>query len=83
MEILESAPSSKITIKLDFIKPFEGHDTTVYTLEPQGDSTKVTWTMSGPMPFVSKVMCVFVSMDSMIGKDFESGLANLKSLAEK
>jgi hypothetical protein len=83
MEILESAPSSKITIKLDFIKPFEGHDITVYTLEPQGDSTKVTWSMNGPMPFVSKIMCVFMSMDKMIGKDFESGLANLKSLAEK
>jgi uncharacterized protein YndB with AHSA1/START domain len=83
MEITESVPSSKVAIKLDFIKPFEGHDTTVYTLEPQGDSTKLTWTMSGPMPFVSKIMCVFVSMDKMIGKDFESGLANLKSLAEK
>jgi uncharacterized protein YndB with AHSA1/START domain len=83
MEILESVPSSKITIKLDFIKPFEGHDTTIYTLEPQGDSTKVTWTMSGPAPFVSKIMCVFTSMDKMVGKDFETGLANLKSLAEK
>jgi uncharacterized protein YndB with AHSA1/START domain len=83
MEITDASAPSKIIIKLDFIKPFEGHDTTAYTLEPQGDSTKVTWTMSGPMPFVSKIMCLFVNMDRMIGKDFETGLANLKSLAEK
>ena len=39
--------------------------------------------MYGPAPFISKVMQVFVSMDSMIGKDFEAGLANLKAIAEK
>jgi uncharacterized protein YndB with AHSA1/START domain len=83
MEILDSTASSKIDIKLDFIKPFEGHNVTTYTLEPQGDSTKVTWSMTGPSPFISKLMQVFMSMDSMIGKDFESGLANLKALAEK
>jgi uncharacterized protein YndB with AHSA1/START domain len=83
MEIKESSPSSKIVIKLDFIKPFEGHNTAEYTLETKGDSTDVTWAMYGPAPFISKVMQVFVSMDSMIGKDFETGLANMKSIAEK
>ena len=39
--------------------------------------------MYGPAPFVSKLMQVFVSMDAMIGKDFEQGLANLKALAER
>ena len=83
MEILESSPSSKLLIKLDFIKPFEGHNTAEYTLVPSGDTTQVTWAMYGPAPFVSKLMGVFVSMDSMIGKDFEAGLANLKAAAEK
>jgi hypothetical protein len=32
--------------------------------------------------YIAKVMGVFVSMDKMIGKDFETGLANLKSVAE-
>src|SRR5438445_10376176 len=82
MEITESAPS-KVAIKLDFIKPFEGHNVATFTLEPQGDSTNVTWVMNGPTPFVSKVMQVFISMDKLIGKEFESGLANLKSVAEK
>lgn len=83
MEITEPTPSSKILIKLDFIKPFEGHNIADFTLEPQGDSTNLTWAMYGPTPFVSKVMQVFISMDSLIGKDFEAGLANLKAAAEK
>ena len=61
----------------------EGHNIIVFTLEPKGDATNVTWAMQGPAPFLSKVMQVFVSMDSMVGKDFEAGLANLKAAAEK
>jgi hypothetical protein len=83
MEIAESSPSSRVTIKLDFIEPFEGHNIVDFALEPQGDSTNVTWTIQGPMPFISKVISIFCSMDSMIGKDFEAGLANLKAVAEK
>jgi len=83
MEILESAPSSKVSIKLDFIKPFEGHNIADFTLTPQGDSTQVTWVMNGPAPYITKLMGIFVSMDQMIGKDFEAGLANMKAAAEK
>jgi hypothetical protein len=83
MEIKESSPSSKVSIGLDFVKPFEAHNIALFTLEPKGDSTNVTWAMYGPAPFISKVMQVFVSMDSMVGKDFETGLANLKAVAEK
>ncbi len=83
MEILESSPPSRIRIKLDFIEPFEGHNTAEYTLDGKGGSTTVTWAMYGPANFMSKLMQVFVSMDSMVGKDFEAGLANMKAVAEK
>jgi uncharacterized protein YndB with AHSA1/START domain len=83
MEILDTTAPSKIAIKLDFIKPFEGHNTAEYTLVPQGEMTNVTWAMYGPTPFISKLMQVFISFDKMIGKDFEEGLANLKAVAEK
>ena len=83
MEIIESAPASKVGIQLDFIKPFEGHNIAEFTLTPQGDSTQVSWVMRGPTPFVSKLMQVFMSLDRVIGKDFEEGLANLKALTEK
>jgi uncharacterized protein YndB with AHSA1/START domain len=83
MEITSTVPPSKVIIKLDFLKPMEGHNTAEFTLEPHGDSTNVTWAMYGPSQFASKVFQVFVSMDKMIGKSFEIGLANLKALAEK
>ena len=83
MEIIESAPASKVKIKLDFSRPFEGHNTAEYTLVPQGDGTQLTWAMYGPAPFLMKVMGTFVNLDTMIGKDFEEGLASLKALAEK
>jgi uncharacterized protein YndB with AHSA1/START domain len=83
MEITGSTPPSNVTLALDFVKPFEAHNTVTFTLTPQGDSTTVTWAMQGPAHFISKVMQVFINMDKMVGTDFEAGLANLKALAEK
>ncbi|MDA9436564.1 SRPBCC family protein [Bradyrhizobium sp. CCBAU 51627] len=83
MEILEASTPSKLRIKLDFERPFEGHNIAEFTFVPQGDATLVTRAMYGPAPFMSKVMQVFVNMDKMIGEDFETGLAGLKKLTEK
>jgi hypothetical protein len=83
MEIAEAAAPSRVTLKLDFIKPFEAHNTVDFTLEPRGDATDVTWAMQGPAPFVSKLIGLFIDMDAMIGRDFEAGLASLKAIAEK
>jgi hypothetical protein len=81
MEVMNISPS-KITIKLDFLKPFEAHNTAEFTLVPDGEFTKVTWAMHGPNQFLGKVMTVFMSMDAMVGKQFETGLSNLKSVSE-
>ena len=83
MEIVEAPPPSRVAIKLDFLKPFEAHNTAEFTLVPRGDATEVTWAMHGPNLFIGKVMGVFMSMDRMFGKDFEAGLANLKAAAEQ
>ena len=83
MEIKNIAPPLNAQIALDFTKPFETKNVIEFMLEPQGDSTGVTWVMRGPLPFVSKVMTVFVSMDALVGKDFEAGLVNLKVASEK
>jgi hypothetical protein len=76
--------ADKVSLKLDFSKPFEAHNLVDFLIEPGADKTssKVTWSMHGPNPFVSKVMQVFVSMDKLVGKQFEDGLANLKAVAE-
>ena len=83
MEIVESVPSSKVALKLDFLKPFEAHNQVDFMLEPKGDSTNVTWRMQGPSPYFVKIVHVFMDMDKMVGNDFETGLANLKTSAEK
>jgi hypothetical protein len=80
---VEAAAPSKIRIKLDFLKPFEGHNTAEFTLEVNGTATNVTWAMYGPVPFMMKVMSIFFSMDKILGKEFAAGLANLKAIAEK
>jgi len=82
MEILDASVPERVTIRLDFIKPFPSSNTTEFTLVPQGDATEVQWVMRGPNAFVTRVMTVFVSMDKLVGKDFEAGLANLKAAAE-
>ncbi|MEP7366908.1 MAG: SRPBCC family protein [Acidobacteriota bacterium] len=83
MEILDSNPTTGVMIKLDFVAPFEAHNVADFTFVPEGGATKVVWAMNGPNNFVSKVMQVFMSMDSMVGNDFEKGLASLKTVAEK
>lgn len=82
MEITDIAAPSKVVIKLDFLKPFEAHNIAEFTIEPKGSASRVTWAMRGPSPFMSRVMQVFMNFDTMIGKDFEKGLANLKAIAE-
>ena len=82
MEILEAAPST-VRLKLDFLKPFEAHNFAEFTLEPHGGATNVTRTIYGPQPFMAKVMNVFGMTECMVGPQFETGLANLKTVAEK
>lgn len=82
MEIADTAAPSSVTMNLDFLKPFEAHNIAEFTLKPDADATQVTWAMHGPAPFLSKLIQVFISMDKMVGKDFEDGLGNLKALAE-
>lgn len=79
MEIVAAEEPSGVTLALDFLKPFKSSSTTRFQLEPEGDGTRVTWTMQGPNTFVTKVMGIFTSMDKLIGKDFEKGLSQLEA----
>jgi len=83
IEIMEAAPSTRVTMRLAMVKPFKADNTVVFSLAPQGPATDVTWAMSGLQPLMAKVMTLFIDCDRMVGKDFEEGLANLKRLAEK
>lgn len=83
MTIADAAPPRAIKLNLDFTRPFEAHNIADFTLQPVEGGTNVTWSMTGPTPFFGKILHVFVDVDKMVGRDFEAGLANLKSVAEK
>jgi len=83
MKITEAVEPSSVQIALDFLKPFKSSSTTTLGLKAQGETTEVTWTMTGPMTLMTRVMGVFKSMDKMVGPDFEKGLTQLKGVTEQ
>ena len=82
MTITESRPNELIRCNLEFFKPMAGTSLTEFTFKPEGAGTQVTWTMSGHHNLVAKAVCLFMSMDKMVGGQFEQGLATIKSLVE-
>jgi uncharacterized protein YndB with AHSA1/START domain len=82
MTITESRSPELVRMKLEFLKPFAAVNDTEFAFKPETNQTVVTWSMSGKNNFVSKVFCLFMNMDKMVGKDFEKGLAQLKAVAE-
>ena len=83
LEIVDASPPSNVVMRLLMLKPFKADNTVRFTLQPQGPATEVTWAMSGRQPLLAKVMGLFINCDKMVGRDFEQGLANLKTIAER
>jgi uncharacterized protein YndB with AHSA1/START domain len=83
MAITESVPPKMISIKVDFVKPFEAHNVNEFVFEPAGGATKVTWSIDASNLYMMKVMSVFVDIPKEFGKHMESGLNGLKVAAEK
>ena len=79
---ITSATPEVVRMDLVMLEPFEADNRVEFRIEPAGSATKVTWALEGKAPFFAKVIHLFLDMDSMVGKDFESGLAGLKKLAE-
>ena len=82
MTITETTPPNELILKLEFLKPFESTCALHYKIAPENEGSRVTWSMDGNNNFVGKVMCLFGSMDKMMGGDFERGLASLKQVTE-
>jgi hypothetical protein len=82
MTIVAADGKGLVEERLEFIEPFASVAQTTFRLSPDGAGTRVTWSMDGTNNFVSKLFGLFMNMDKMIGKDFEAGLASLKTLAE-
>lgn len=82
MTIVESRENEFVSMRLDFVRPFEDTGMSEFTFKPEGDKTTVVWAMHGRQPFMGKLMCLFMDMDAMLGTEFEKGLASLRKIAE-
>ena len=83
MTISQSKPDELVQIKLDFVEPFPCSNDVEFTFHPEGNQTRVTWTMTGKNNFVGKALGLVMNMDKMVGSMFEQGLANLKTVVEE
>jgi uncharacterized protein YndB with AHSA1/START domain len=82
MTITESRPPELVRFRLEFMRPFTSTSTAEFTFTPEGESTVVTWSMSGENNLLAKALHLFMDMDTMIGGNFEKGLAQMKAVAE-
>ena len=82
MEIVGATPNEKVEIALEFITPFKASNATALAFTEEAGGTRVRWTMTGKSTLILRIMGIFRSMDTMIGRDFEKGLAQLKAVAE-
>jgi hypothetical protein len=84
LEIIDTVPLFAVTMNLHMLKPMECNNTIVFALHAKGgDTSDVSWTMTGAFRYLNKVMGVVFNMDRMVGGEFEKGLADLKQLAER
>jgi uncharacterized protein YndB with AHSA1/START domain len=83
MTITKSVPSTNVVIMVHWVKPFQAYNLNVFTLEPQGAATRVTWAMQGTNVYLMKVMSLFMNTDRFMARHFEIGLANLKAASER
>jgi uncharacterized protein YndB with AHSA1/START domain len=79
MVITESIPHERILIRLEFTKPFKAVNTTEFTFSAEGDYTKISWSMCGPVNFMGKLIGIFIDCEKMTGDMFIQGLDNMKA----
>lgn len=83
MTMTDAKPGERIDITLEFFEPYTATNQVVFAFAAEGDGgTTLTWSMSGTKNFMMKAFCMFGDMDTMVGKDFEDGIAGLSQVSE-
>ena len=75
--LVASKPAEMVGMKLEIIRPFAGTSDVQFTFVPEGSGTKVTWSMQSKVPFLGKVVSIFMDCEKMCGDQFNEGLDNL------
>nr|WP_296773742.1 SRPBCC family protein [Rhodococcus sp. (in: high G+C Gram-positive bacteria)] len=83
MTITDSKPGQIVVLDLVFTKPFKAENLTTFTIDPGPNGSELTWSMTGQNNLLFRLVGKVFSMDKVVGKDFEKGLAQLKVEAEK
>lgn len=81
MTITDIKPD-RVGIHLEFMAPYSATNETTFSTKPDAGGVKLTWAMDGTNNFMMKAFGMFMNMDSMVGHDFETGLASLKNVSE-
>ena len=81
MEIVGSNPQ-QIDVRLSFQKPWRAENDVSFAILPDSGGTDIAWRMTGENTGVAALVAKVVSMDKLLGKDFDRGLARLKAAAE-
>ncbi len=83
-EIVGAAPNQSVKTKITYTKPMEMTQESEFIITPMGESSQMTWQVSGKQPFFARLMCtlMFMDMDKYVGGMFEKGLSKLKSITE-
>jgi hypothetical protein len=83
MTIERSEVPLLVGLKLEFLKPWQATNATTFSFVPAEGGTKVTWAMEGEnRTFGAKAFAVVMNVDKLVGRDFERGLASLKTISE-
>lgn len=83
MTITDDKPTEHLGLDLEMIEPYAGKNRVDFDFVKKDDTTtEVTWQMSGKNGFPQKAAGLFFNIDTMVGGDFEKGLAKLKTVSE-
>ena len=82
LTILEVVRPQRVVVRAEFIKPFAATNRIELTIAPAGRGVTLTWAMSGTNGFVAKAFAATGMMEKIVGSEFATGLASIKSLAE-
>lgn len=82
MTLVRSQPPARLDIRLEFLRPLASTSETSFAFAPAPGGTEATWDLVGHNDYLGKLASVFLNLDSMIGGDFERGLAQLKAVVE-
>jgi hypothetical protein len=81
MELRQAERDQRLELDLRFLKPFKTRADVSFELQPSATGTRLTWRMSGKMPWF--LFWMIPMMKTFVGLDYHRGLLMLKDWIER